>query len=81
MIGYIIADEWQGRGFGTILVKELVNIGNNLGLSIHNRINKENIKSIKLAQKVGFVINKESKDYYILKHKNITSKCKNETIS
>jgi len=51
----LISDQWQNKGLGTQILKQLVQIGRNEGLNtISASILPENIEMQKVAEKIGF---------------------------
>lgn len=59
----VISDRWQGRGIGTRLLKELVEIGRAEGVSkIRARILPENQEMQAISKKVGFTIHRDENE-------------------
>jgi acetyltransferase len=51
----LVSDQWQGRGLGTRLLRELLDIGRREGLKrVVGYISAENPNMLELARKVGF---------------------------
>jgi acetyltransferase len=51
----MIADEWQGKGIGALLLQKLISIGRNRGLEIiWGYVLQENRSMLQLGKKVGF---------------------------
>jgi acetyltransferase len=53
----VIGDKYQGKGLGTKLVDMLLEVGKEKGLeTIYGNIMSENLKMIRLCEKLGFTI-------------------------
>ena len=58
-----IVDEWQGRGLGTILMREAVRLGRQLGYHrIEGTVLTINTKMLKVAQRLKFHLHVDPQD-------------------
>ena len=62
-IAIVVADKWQGKGLGSLLMNQILMIAKDLRLTrLEMEILQENVKMLKLAQKFGFQIKKQEED-------------------
>ncbi|OCL85606.1 GNAT family N-acetyltransferase [Arcobacter porcinus] len=69
--GYIGEKEYWGRGFGKLILKEMINLATKEQISIiYLKVGKNNQRAIKLYEKFGFVNSMKENNYYMM-DKNI----------
>lgn len=69
----VVADDWQGKGIGTELLRRLFSIASEVGInSIEGLILRENKAMLGLARKFGFSIRRDKDDAgIVLAHKGM----------
>ena len=63
-----IHPEYQGKGIGSFIIKDIINKGINIKKPIILQVLKSNEKAIKLYQKLGFIEYEDTKTHLLLKY-------------
>jgi acetyltransferase len=62
----VVADEWQGKGIGTRMMKELINAARQRGFeAMTGEVMAENVAMLKLVGELGFTLSEDPEDHTI----------------